>query len=433
MRRAPRRGARFPHAPVRVKARTTRGRRRARARDRSRFPTASRVRRVRCRDPHRPFEPRGLRLERLRYACSASARRTPRGAGELVFLVSLPEPLERVLADRREHEEPVVADPLDEAVVDERAEVVEVGAAHVLGRYEWERAREDREAGEQLAAPRVEQLVAPLDRRAHCLLALGARVHRRSGDRAPVESFESRPAASKFVRAAASSTASGRPSRRRQISSTVASVRPRARPPGPARRRAGGLLLRKRLGPYSCSPAPERLPTRDDHPQLGAGAEDGADEGSGGEEVLEVVEKKQELTPAEDAPSSSRAPIVGRSPRKGARDQREPQAAPRKRRRGGSTSSRRDLERELVLPVPPGPVMVMRRVPFESIADDILELPLAADDGSRRPEVRCVEVSGGKSPSPSWKSRSARRGPGGGAPRGLGASVRPERRRSSRR
>ena len=62
------------------------------------------------------------------------------------------EPLVRVLADRVEHQEAVVADPLHEARVDERTELVELGVADLLGRFQWERADEDRQTPEELAA-----------------------------------------------------------------------------------------------------------------------------------------------------------------------------------------------------------------------------------------------------------------------------------------
>ncbi len=104
---------------------------------------------------------------------------------QLLPLAPLSELLEGVLADGLEHEEPVVADRLDEAVVDERAKIVEVRIADFLGRLQWERAGEDREAGEKLAGARFEEVVAPLDRRTQCPLALGgvAGTARQDGER----------------------------------------------------------------------------------------------------------------------------------------------------------------------------------------------------------------------------------------------------------
>ena len=79
---------------------------------------------------------------RLRTGARTPARR----AGEVIGM-PLPElsasargePLARVLADRLEHQEAVVADRLHEAGVDERCEAVEVGAADLLGGLERER------------------------------------------------------------------------------------------------------------------------------------------------------------------------------------------------------------------------------------------------------------------------------------------------------
>ena len=95
---------------------------------------------------------------------------------QLVFLVSLPELLQGVLPNRLEDEEAVVADRFDEAVVDQRAEVVELGIADLRGCVKRERAGEDREVREELACVWVEQLVAPFDRRAQ--RSVGARARR---------------------------------------------------------------------------------------------------------------------------------------------------------------------------------------------------------------------------------------------------------------
>ncbi len=71
-------------------------------------------------------------------------------------LVRVGELLLRVLADRLQHQETVVVDRLDEAVVDQGGNAVEVGGANVLRRIEGERAHEDREAGEELLRAGVE-------------------------------------------------------------------------------------------------------------------------------------------------------------------------------------------------------------------------------------------------------------------------------------
>ncbi len=56
--------------------------------------------------------------------------------------------------------------------IEECRERFELRAAHGLCRTESAAAREHGESCEQVARARVEQLVTPVDRRAHCLLAL---------------------------------------------------------------------------------------------------------------------------------------------------------------------------------------------------------------------------------------------------------------------
>jgi hypothetical protein len=90
-------------------------------------------------------------------------------------LVGVPrrgELLGRVLADRLEHQEAVVADRLDQARVYEGLETVEVRTGDVLGAREWERAREDGEAGEERLDGHIEEVVAPFDRRSQRALTL---------------------------------------------------------------------------------------------------------------------------------------------------------------------------------------------------------------------------------------------------------------------
>jgi hypothetical protein len=118
--------------------------------------------------------PLGLRVQADAVGLFGQGREEPGVApAHLSLLFSLPKLLERVLADGLEHEEPVVADRLDEAVVDERPKAVELRIADFLGGFQWERAREDREPGEELAGGRVEEVVTPFDRRTQRPLALG--------------------------------------------------------------------------------------------------------------------------------------------------------------------------------------------------------------------------------------------------------------------
>ena len=73
------------------------------------------------------------------------------------------EQLARVLADRLEHAE-ALAVGADEALVDERAERVEISAAHLLDRLERAAPDEDGEPAEERLLVVVEELDAPADR-----------------------------------------------------------------------------------------------------------------------------------------------------------------------------------------------------------------------------------------------------------------------------
>ncbi len=89
---------------------------------------------------------------------------------KLSFVARLAEPLRRKLSDRLEHPVALVRET-EEALLDERLHGVEVGIRHLLRGRESAAAGEDREAGEQPLLVPVEEVVAPLDRRAQRLLA----------------------------------------------------------------------------------------------------------------------------------------------------------------------------------------------------------------------------------------------------------------------
>ena len=132
----------------------------------------------------------------------------------------LVEPFDRELADRLEHPVAVVA-AAQEALVDQRRDLVEIGAADLLGGLQRAPAGEHGEAGEQRCSAGVSRswLQAIVARKVRC---------RSGADREPPASRGSRCSSrsssigsdSAFTRAAASSIASGRQSRRRQISAT---------------------------------------------------------------------------------------------------------------------------------------------------------------------------------------------------------------------
>ena len=110
------------------------------------------------------------------------------------LLTGLDEALQPVLADRLEHEQALVPDRLEQAEVDERRELAHGRFADRLSGLDREASREHREPGQQTAARLVEQLVAPLDRRAEGALALG-RVAGAVGQerQRPLEPCEQRP------------------------------------------------------------------------------------------------------------------------------------------------------------------------------------------------------------------------------------------------
>src|SRR5262245_13735273 len=83
----------------------------------------------------------------------------------------LTEPLVRVLADDLEHRE-AIATASHEALVDERAEILERRVADRFRGSECPASGEDAEPREQLLGARLEQVVAPVERHAQRLLML---------------------------------------------------------------------------------------------------------------------------------------------------------------------------------------------------------------------------------------------------------------------
>src|SRR6187402_1444084 len=79
--------------------------------------------------------------------------------------------LARVLADRLQHDEASAAQA-EEALVDERLRELRAGARDVLDRLEGRPSAEDREPAEELLLVRIEELVAPCDRRTEGPLSL---------------------------------------------------------------------------------------------------------------------------------------------------------------------------------------------------------------------------------------------------------------------
>jgi hypothetical protein len=226
---------------------------------------------------------------------------------------------------------------------------------------------------------------------------------------------------SSFIRAAASSIASGRPSRRRQISFTVASgatTRPTAR--ARSTNSAAASFCGSGSSRYSCSPATRsgaRLVTstrnREHAPRRPL------TRGAASRRCSKLSRKSRSSLPRRNPVRSSGAPIVW---------------ATSEARSSGSVSPARDTQKtpswslptssaatsrpRRVLPVPPGPVSVRRRVPLETIATSSLSSrwrPTSGIETTGRfvaPSVR----RDGKSPSPLV---------GQGAPRMLGMQQAP--------
>ena len=109
-------------------------------------------------------------------------------------MVSLFEPVERVVADRLEHDEPrapVALPPPQQAVVDQRCKHGEVGLADAFGGRHRAAADEHGELRESVLLALVQQVEAPLDRLRERRLACGC-VARRVAEQLVllVESFE---------------------------------------------------------------------------------------------------------------------------------------------------------------------------------------------------------------------------------------------------
>src|SRR5918992_3697577 len=78
--------------------------------------------------------------------------------------------LGRVLPDRLEHPIPLVGEA-QQALFDERLEVIEVGVRNLLSRFQPAAACEDGESTEERLLVLGQELVRPLDRRPERLLA----------------------------------------------------------------------------------------------------------------------------------------------------------------------------------------------------------------------------------------------------------------------
>ena len=220
--------------------------------------------------------------------------------------------------DRFEHPQPGASADLpahEQALGDQPVERVQARAGDRLRRLHRRAPGEHRQAREARLFARVEQLVAPVDRRAQRALAR-RRVARRAPSAPTAASRRSAISAgqSNPQRAAASSIASGSPSTRRQISATAAAL-PSSRPnPGScARARSqnnatasaasapGASRLRQRERRYrmrcsACTASGSRLVASTVTP--GHAATSTADERRGTRQVLAVIDHQQQCLTA---------------------------------------------------------------------------------------------------------------------------------------
>src|SRR5437763_7344561 len=89
---------------------------------------------------------------------------------ELISFARLLQQFRRVLADRLEHPEAIFTTEAYETLIDERLKGVDIRRADLLRRVKRPAPVEDSKPGEELLLRLAEQFVAPLDRRAECLL-----------------------------------------------------------------------------------------------------------------------------------------------------------------------------------------------------------------------------------------------------------------------
>jgi len=144
--------------------------------------------------------------------------------------------LQRELADRLQHPEsrlPLLLALAQQALVDQRPEPVQhvdaqaaPDGADRLGRLQGTAAHEHRQPTEQSLLRPIQQVVAPGDRVAQGLLPTGPvrRASRQQGEPAPQARASIAGGESRRMCTAASSMASGRPSRREQISATAGAL-----------------------------------------------------------------------------------------------------------------------------------------------------------------------------------------------------------------
>ncbi len=217
------------------------------------------------------------------------------------------EPLCRELADRLEH--PVaVAGAAEQALVDQRRDRVDVGAADLLGGLERAAAGEDGQPGEDVLLARRQQVMAPGDRRAQRALPLRRRARAPREQRQPLfESLE------QDGRRESLHTSSGEFDRERQAIEAPAdlgdlAVRDKvgADSQGTLHEEFDRFSLWQRIdGDLPLAVDVQRLAARDEHRQVRTGSDRLCDPGGRVEQMLEVVQHEQQALVADVAESVS--------------------------------------------------------------------------------------------------------------------------------
>ncbi len=310
-------------------------------------------------------------------------------------LPGISQALQTVFAKQRMEAEPHLAlaarrvivcglDP-DEALVGQRLEpgheidveiAVGIGDRGRHGRRPA--AGEDREPGEEPALLVGQQLVAPVEGTAQRALAF--RVSRGPDPRSRLRPSRSRIEAglSRRTRAAASSIANGRPSRRRQISRMAASDSPVGSEVRPLRSRAvdeqgdGPFAVEGRDGVPAFAGDPQEFAAGHQRPQAGSRPDQTShDPGRRREQLFEVVQDEEHRPLAQvGAQGLARRPVGCFPDVEGDRDGRLQEVRVAKRREVDEPDAVRESSRDApatarasrVLPLPPGPAKVTIRL-----------------------------------------------------------------------
>ena len=318
-----------PRRSSRAPSRTTTARRQAERRGRvvarSPRPAPRAGRRARPRGA-RPATSPATAGSTSRSAASASARYHARcAASSRAYLAGRGEPLARVLADRLQQPVAVAVGRRARPARATCRPAARAGRAPPRGRRcprpprRRSRPRRRRAGGTASRSGSVEQVVAPVERRAQRLLAgeAGAAAGRRAASSASPSRSAICAGDSTSTRAAASSSASGMPSSRRQISATAAalssvSANALRRPAARCAEQPHRLGLLEAAGGAAATSDGTRQATSPRDPQpLAAGGEDAqvgqarssalGERGAGVDQVLAVVEHEQHARVADQA------------------------------------------------------------------------------------------------------------------------------------